>query len=53
MTVDGVTFHDISDNGNQCSGFSNSGVHVDCIQILGASNITIQNSSFYNCATSA
>ena len=52
VTVDGVTFHDISDNGNECAGFPNAGVHVDCIQMLGASNITIENSTFYNCATS-
>ncbi len=52
VTVDGVTFHDISDNGNECSGFANSGVHVDCIQLLGPNNVTIQNNHFYNCATS-
>ncbi len=52
VTVDGVTFHDVSDNGNECSGYANTGVHDDCIQLLGASNVTIENSHFYNCATS-
>jgi fibronectin type III domain protein len=52
VTVDGVIFHDVTDNGNECAGFPNSGVHTDCIQMLGPNNVTIQNSVFYNCATS-
>ncbi len=47
ITFDGVTFHDVSDNGNQCSGAK----HVDCLQFLGGEYVTVRNSRFYNCAT--
>jgi hypothetical protein len=52
VTLDGVTIHDGTDNGNMCSGYPNSGVHVDALQILGGHHITIRNSFFYNCPTS-
>ena len=52
VTLDGVTVHDGSDNGNLCSGYSNSGAHVDALQILGGHHITIRNSFFYGCPTS-
>lgn len=47
ITFDGVTFHDVSDNGNQCNGAK----HVDCLQFLAGQNVAIRNSHFYNCAT--
>ena len=52
VLLDGVTVHDISDHNNTCSGTAGSGRHVDCIQILAGHYITVQNSTFYNCATS-
>ena len=52
VTFDGVTVHDVTDNGNLCAGLSTSGRHVDCMQILAGHFITIKNSRFYNCATS-
>ena len=52
VTLDGVTVHDGTDNGNLCSGYPNSGAHVDALQILGGHHITIRNSFFYNCPTS-
>jgi chitodextrinase len=51
--VDGVTIHDItSGSGNTCQGTSHAGYHVDCMQNQGGQNITIRNSTFYNCPTS-
>lgn len=47
ITFDGVTFHDVGDNGNQCNGAK----HVDCLQFLAGEYVTVRNSRFYNCAT--
>ena len=52
VTLDGLTVHDVSDGGNDCAGTAQSGRHVDCIQILSGSYVTIRNSRFYGCATS-
>lgn len=42
ILIDGVRFHDVRDE---------SGVgHIDCIQVGGATNITIRNSTFERCA---
>jgi len=49
--IDGVTIHDQSDEGNQCAnGPQQRGVHMDCIQLYAASDVTIENDTFYNCA---
>jgi hypothetical protein len=51
--VDGVTIHDVaSGSQNTCQGTSHAGYHVDCMQNQGGQNITIRNSTFYNCPTS-
>lgn len=52
ITFDGVKIHDITDHGNECSGTSRSGSHVDCMQILAGHFITVRRSQFYNCPTS-
>jgi len=52
VTLDGVTVHDITDRNNECAGTSHATWHVDGLQILSGSNITIRNSLFYNNATS-
>jgi len=50
ILIDGVVHHDITDNNNTCAGFGDK--HVDCLQILAGHFVTVQNSTFYNCATS-
>ena len=51
--LDGVTIHDItSGSQNTCQGTAHAGYHVDCMQNQGGQNITIRNSTFYNCPTS-
>jgi hypothetical protein len=40
--IDGVTFHDYT--------MSAVGVHMECLQINGANDLTIRNSTFKNCA---
>ncbi len=53
VVLNGVTIHDVgSGNGNICIGTSHEGYHVDCLQTQGGVNITIINSTFYNCPTS-
>jgi chitodextrinase len=42
ILFDGVYFHD---------WMSQAGEHVECLQILGADNVTIRNSTFKNCGT--
>ena len=53
VVVDGVTIHDVT-SGSQdtCQGTAHAGYHVDCMQNQGGQNITIRNSTFYNCPTS-
>jgi hypothetical protein len=45
ILIDGVAFHDWIDVG---PGQKN---HIECLQVGGAINLTIRNSSFRNCAT--
>jgi hypothetical protein len=45
ILIDGVTFHDFRDVGpGQLH-------HIECLQVGAAINLTIRNSTFYNCAT--
>lgn len=41
FVFDGVRFHDITR--------TNSGVHTECLQVAGTTNMTIRNSKFTNC----
>ena len=57
VLVDGVRIHDDDDHRDSsgaCPGATNgsAGEHVDCLQAQGGTNITIQNVSMWNCATS-
>ena len=45
ILIDGVAFHDFIDVG---PGQKN---HIECLQVGGAINLTIRNSTFHNCAT--
>jgi len=49
--IEGVTIHDQSDEGDQCADSPQQrGVHMDCIQLYAANDVTIANDTFYNCA---
>lgn len=53
--ISGVTIHDNSvdsGSGATCGGKPTSGLHADCMQLLGATNALIENNIFYNCPTS-
>ncbi|MDX6477373.1 MAG: hypothetical protein QOH95_2884, partial [Gaiellaceae bacterium] len=56
VVIDGVKVHDDDDHHTTqaCPGATNGslGEHVDCMQTMGGTNITIQNVVMWNCATS-
>lgn len=45
--------HDVAaGSNNTCQGTSHAGIHVDCMQNQGGTNMLIQGNTFYNCPTS-